>query len=96
MKTKTFSTLPVKHEIDNTSVIKLEKQLGESEIENIELSLAKKSAIEANQVKSQIIANTGHELLTPLNSIVGFSQLLLDKNIDNSDTKQQDLEQTKT
>ena len=83
MKTKTFSTLPVKHDIDNASVIKLEKQLGESEIENIELSLAKKSAIEANQVKSQIIANTGHELLTPLNSIVGFSQLLLDKNIDN-------------
>lgn len=59
----------------------LEDRLGQSETEKAELSLAKKSAMEANQVKSQIIANTGHELLTPLNSIVGFSKILLDKKV---------------
>ena len=60
----------------------LEQQLGKREIENSELSLAKQSAMEASRVKSKIIANTGHELLTPLNSIVGFSKILLDKKMD--------------
>ena len=45
-----------------------------------ELQLAKKSAVEANVVKSQIIANTSHELLTPLNVISGFTQKLLADN----------------
>lgn len=60
----------------------LEQQLGKRETENSELSLAKQSAMEASRVKSQIIANTGHELLTPLNSIAGFSKILLDKKMD--------------
>lgn len=63
-----------------------EKQLqalAAKESEKAELSLAKKSALEASRVKSTIIANTSHELLTPLNSIAGFSKILLDKKIDN-------------
>jgi len=60
--------------------------LAKNESEKAELFLAKKSALEASRVKSTIIANTSHELLTPLNSIVGFSKILLDKNI-NSDQR---------
>ena len=59
-----------------------EQALAEKESEKVELFLAKKSALEASRVKSTIIANTSHELLTPLNSIVGFSTILLDKKID--------------
>jgi two-component system sensor histidine kinase BarA len=58
-----------------------EQNLAHNESEKSELFLAKKSALEANRVKSTIIANTSHELLTPLNSIVGFSKILLDKKI---------------
>jgi len=42
-----------------------------------ELQLARKSAVQANRLKNTVIANTSHELLTPLNSIAGFSELLL-------------------
>ena len=58
-----------------------EQTLANNESEKAELFLAKKSALEASRVKSTIIANTSHELLTPLNSIVGFSKILLDKKI---------------
>ena len=66
-----------------TSTEKQQQALAIQESEKAELSLAKKSALEASRVKSTIIANTSHELLTPLNSIVGFSKILLDKKIDN-------------
>ena len=58
-----------------------DQTLAKNESEKTELFLAKKSALEASRVKSTIIANTSHELLTPLNSIVGFSKILLDKKI---------------
>ena len=64
-----------------------EQASAKNDSEKAELFLAKKSALEASRVKSTIIANTSHELLTPLNSIVGFSNILLDKKID---TEQQD------
>ncbi len=41
-----------------------------------ELALARRSALEASRLKSELIANTSHELLTPLNSIVGYATLL--------------------
>ncbi|OIO31672.1 MAG: hypothetical protein COS28_02985 [Nitrospirae bacterium CG02_land_8_20_14_3_00_44_33] len=39
---------------------------------------AKKTADEANRVKSEFLANMSHELTTPLNSVIGFSQILQD------------------
>ena len=46
------------------------------EIQNIELNLARREAVQANKVKSEFLANTSHEIRTPLNSIIGFSKLL--------------------
>lgn len=41
-----------------------------------ELAVAKKKAEAANNGKSTFIANMSHELRSPLNAIMGFSQLM--------------------
>lgn len=62
--------------INNT--IKLKNQLSNEQIKLIE---AKQKAEEADHLKTAFLANMSHELKTPLNSIIGFSNLILEEEI---------------
>lgn len=54
----------------------LKETLEEMEVQNIELNLARRNALDASSTKSEFLANMSHEIRTPLNGILGFTKLL--------------------
>ena len=60
----------------------LRQTLEAVEIQNVELDLARKRALEASKVKSEFLANMSHEIRTPINGILGFADLLSHTGLD--------------
>ncbi|QKJ65460.1 response regulator [Deefgea piscis] len=58
------------------AIATLERQTKELTQSEIALTLAKETAVQANEAKSEFLANMSHEIRTPLNAILGFSELL--------------------
>lgn len=56
------------------------------EIQNIELDMARKEALEGSRIKSEFLTNISHEIRTPLNGILGFTRILLKDQTDQRKT----------
>ncbi|MBA1145490.1 response regulator [Ectothiorhodospiraceae bacterium WFHF3C12] len=60
----------------------LRQTLQAVEVQNVELDVARKRALEASKVKSEFLANVSHEIRTPINGILGFADLLIHSPLD--------------
>ena len=61
-----------------------------TERKNMEAELREKEKVEeANRLKSAFLANMSHEIRTPLNAIVGFSNLILQGEVESEEEKQE-------
>jgi two-component system sensor histidine kinase BarA len=61
----------------------LQQSLEALEVKNIELSLEKKKMEEKTRNKSEFLASMSHEIRTPMNGVIGFTNVLLDTQLDN-------------
>ncbi len=60
----------------------LQQSLELLEEKNIELSRVKKKVEEKSRQKSEFIANMSHEIRTPMNGVIGFTNVLLESQLD--------------
>lgn len=59
----------------------LRETLETLEIQNIELDIARREALDASRIKSEFLSNMSHEIRTPLNGVIGFIRLLMKSNL---------------
>ena len=64
----------------NTMAASLERTVADLEERN-------RTLLESEQVKSELVSNVSHELRTPLASVLGFSSLMLDREVSPEETK---------
>jgi signal transduction histidine kinase len=61
--------------------LQLNQFIRDLEHSNRELAQSRDQALEAVRLKSECLANTSHEIRTPINGVIGMTHLLLDSNL---------------
>jgi signal transduction histidine kinase/CheY-like chemotaxis protein len=64
---------------ESSKIEELTRLAGELRTKTDELAEANQRIQEADRLKSQFLANMSHELRTPMNSIIGFSEILVER-----------------
>jgi len=72
----TITPLIQQPEGDITNYIAIKQNISNRKKSEEELRLAHQEAIEANRMKTQLLANVSHDLRTPLGAIMGYSEML--------------------
>lgn len=65
-----------------TGVLGVSRDISEIKKTEEELRKAKEQAEESDKLKSIFLANMSHEIRTPMNAIMGFSELLIDSEVE--------------
>ena len=90
---KSFNTMSEKlNESYSALEKKVEERTAELRLINEKLKASYEELVEASKTKSKFLANISHELKTPLNSIIGFTEVVLDD--ENINGEQKDYLQT--
>jgi signal transduction histidine kinase len=78
----TTNELEIMKFVSNQVALSIERKKNE-----VELMIAKEKAVESDKLKTAFLANMSHEIRTPMNAIIGFSDLLADKGLNQPDRK---------
>lgn len=67
---------------DEKHILSITRDISERKEYEEKLKVARKKAEESDMLKSAFLANMSHEIRTPMNAILGFGQLLREKELD--------------
>jgi two-component system sensor histidine kinase BarA len=81
LQKKYLNTIQELHHLVDTATSDLQHSHELLEEKNIQLMLDKRKSEEKHKQQSALISNLSHEVRTPLNGIIGFSNLLLDSQL---------------